>query len=307
MDRRRFLKGAAASTGLAALGIMTTGDAAIIGSNPFSPSIPSIYGVSIHSNFRNSIYANDDLVLDAVVSSKAAFIRDLLFIGGPWFDQDTLWRRYAAAGIGIHANVGAYGNAAANAKTETEAKLVKSEGLLTAVAGFNEPDGKTSITNWLTPTAEWQKWLYTTTKTINPDIAVCLGALRGANKNLASEQARLMDACAGHFDYTNLHIYPGARSDDGLRAFIDKHLAVVQGHPVVVSEYGGTTAWMSDDDQARIVADGVIYLNGKGIKPYVYELMDDPDATGTDAESNFGIYKSDWTAKPAVVALRSLV
>jgi hypothetical protein len=301
--RRGFILGAAGTAGLLAVGGLSTEAGAVLQSK--AASVSDYYGVCIHSNFRTSIYGNDTKVLNAVVKSKALYVRDLLMTEGS-LDQDALWAKYLAAGIrGFRGTVGRYGRV--NDKPATTARLLKSADKLIEVEGFNEPDlNGVPISTWLAPTVAWQKFLFTTVKS-NPSLAhirVCLGSLRGANKNLAVEQAQLMDACAGYFDYANLHIYPGTSN---ILTTIDKHLSYAKGHPVIVSEYGGTTAKMSLNQQATVLASGLTYLAGKGVKAYIYELMDDADPTGMDIQSNFGIYESTWADKPAVVALRALV
>jgi hypothetical protein len=297
--RRKFLIGAAGTAGLIAVGGLNSQARAMAAVSTHD------FGVCIHSNFRTSIYGNDAKVLDAVVRSKARYVRDLL-MAGTGFDQDALWAKYLAAGItGFHGTVGIYGKP--NDKAANTARMMKSASKLVEVAGFNEPDsGGVSIGTWLAPTVEWQKYLFTTVKSTPAlsHIRVGLGSLRGANHNLAVEQAKLMDSCAGYFDFANLHIYPGASNT---LASIDKHLAYAKGHPVVVSEFGGSTANMSLAQQAKVLSDGVPYLAGKGAKAYVYELMDDADPTGQDMQSNFGVYESTWADKPSVVGLRSLV
>jgi Glycosyl hydrolase catalytic core len=299
--RRKFLIGAAGTAGLVAVGGLNSQARA---SAMAAATMTTDFGVCIHSNFRTSIYGNDAKVLDAVVRSKARYVRDLL-MAGTGFDQDALWGKYIAAGVkGFHGTVGIYGKA--NDKAANTARMLKSASKLVEVAGFNEPDsGGVSIGTWLAPTVEWQKYLFTTVKKTPAlsHIRVGLGSLRGANSNLAVEQAKLMESCAGYFDFANLHIYPGASNT---LASIDKHLAYAKGHPVVVSEYGGTTANMSLAQQAKVLSDGLPYLAGKGAKAYVYELMDDADPTGQDMQSNFGVYESSWADKPGVVALRSL-
>ncbi len=69
---------------------------------------------------------------------------------------------------------------------------------------------------------------------------------------------------------------------------------------------GGSTANMSLADQSRVCTTGLSYLAGKKIKTFIYELWDDLDTTGNALQSNFGIYESNGTDKPAVVGLRAL-
>jgi Cellulase (glycosyl hydrolase family 5) len=276
------------------------------GSAATTAPVRSYYGISTHTAFRSSPqYGNDSLTRDLTMKAHPLWLRDLLSTQGG-FDQDGLWRKYVAQGVkGWHATVGAYGKT--NDKTAIAARLVKSSDILAEVTGWNEPDGSGPISSWLAPTVAWQKWLYTTVKN-NPataHIKVGLGALRGANPNGSAEEAQLEKAAAGYFDFVDLHIYPGPNRD--VQTVIDDHLTWAHGSPAMVSEFGGSTANMTLQDQSRVLTTGLKYLASKSIKCFIYELWDDQDSTGNDLQSNFGMYESDGRPKPAEAALEALV
>jgi Cellulase (glycosyl hydrolase family 5) len=276
------------------------------GSTATGAQVRDYYGISTHTTYRSSPqYGNDAKTLDLTIKAHPLWMRDLLSTQGG-FDQDALWRKYVAQGVrDWHATVGVYGKT--NDKTAIAARLVKSSDILTEVTGWNEPDGSGPISSWLAPTVAWQKWLYTTVKS-NPataHIKVGLGALRGANPNGSAEEGQLEKAAAGYFDFVDLHIYPGPNRN--VQTVIDDHLAWAHGSAAMVSEFGGSTANMTLQDQSRVLTSGLQYLASKNIKCFIYELWDDPDSTGQVLQSNFGIYDSNGTPKPAETALAALV
>lgn len=268
------------------------------------------YGISTHTNFRTAIYGDDDKVLEATMAAKPTYLRDLLAFSFP--GRDALWRRYIAAGVkGWHVTVGQYDETDSN-KSKIREQLLLSADIIHEATGWNEPDGdKRPISVWLPKVVAWQKWLWENVKgdESTAHIKVGLGALQGKNPNGQAETQQMMEACEGTFEFVDLHVYPGETRDP--KTVLAERIKWVNPDggmavPVVVSEYGGSTARLTKERQSYVITEGLKYLASVGSIGYVYELADDPDATGLDLQSNFGIYEEDWTPKPAALALREL-
>lgn len=128
----------------------------------------------------------------------------------------------------------------------------------------------------------------------------------------------------GCFDALSAHPYSGPAVLSEIRA-----LAMMHGRPEVpmwVTEFGPSTCSTGNVvesevkgcvDEAGQAAELVTTLRDLGRNhPWVpvamiHEAQDEPDAPGGDAERSFGLFGAsrsgtDWTAKPAVAAIRDL-
>lgn len=267
------------------------------------------FGVASHQlTFRQSVYGNDAKVKAAVLEVGASYIRDLLPMG---VDTTNIIRDYADQGITHHLTVGRWVDVKGYDFPKAMTRLRSVKDAVTEVAGVNEPDGDgRARQTWLPVVTAHQAKLYDAVKG-DPEtahIAVGLGALRWVSKTMFDDLRAMCEACAGKFDFVNLHFYPGRGSDVAaelaaavakIRAFSDK--------PIIISEGGASSANMTLEEQARICADLVQAGHDQGVKVYLYELMDDPDTSGRDLQSNFGLVESDFTDKPAAQAVRAIV
>jgi len=303
VERRTWLKGAAASMGLAWL-------------YPWQPAqaAGAPWGLCIHSSFRSSpVYSQDARVQGKIVGVGASYVRDYMLPAGTLrkFDQVALWASYRDLGIRVHATVGVYKSPFTEAQwTTVEQTLDRNATSLFQVAGWNEPDQDgVPISQWLAPTVAHQQRLYLLVKS-NPATAhlqVGLGALRGMNRNLEAEMRELTTAARGFYDFVNWHAYP-AKSP--VPAYLDTRFAwsesMAPGVPIVVSEMGCSSARLGLSRQAQVCKEAVQHCQLRGVTGFVYEAMDDPNPAGTDVQSNFGIWESDFTPKPAATALQGL-
>lgn len=266
------------------------------------------FGLSTHTNYRTSVYGNDDKLMECTLATGASWIRDLLAISFP--ERDALWRKYVENGIvGFHVTVGRYSEPETS-KPRIIAELLKSADIIFEATGWNEPDSNGRTYEQYSPSLiAWQKWLWTTIKN-NPTLShiqVGLGALRGENPNGRRDTQRLMAACKGYFDFVDIHCYPGPRPDDEIRKDLDDHILWGEGSRVVISECGGSTMKMSEAEQARVIRTILLHLAEREVDAYVYEVLDDPETVNNaDLQSNFGVFESDYTPKGAAVVLAEL-
>lgn len=279
-----------------------------------------VFDLCTHTTFRDSVYAQDAKLLDAVLKSGASGIRDQLALNAFWNDnrvtgaagQRTLLQRYRDVGLEVNLTVGTYPTIGTLDRNMALARLreARSDDSVQRIAGVNEPDGDgRTIDTYLPRVVEYQKWLYTSCDNDwnLSQLSVGSGALRDANPRLEAELKRYIAAVDPWSHWHNLHLYPGPTRD--VAEYVQQRVGWVRevsDKPIIVTEGGGTTANMSLETQARVVRELVQALDELGIRCAVYEALDDPNASGTDVQSNFGVYESDYSDKPAVVELRKL-
>lgn len=114
------------------------------------------------------------------------------------------------------------------------------------------------------------------------------------------------------------HVYPPADTPPGdvfsSPYFTSQH-ALTPADRVVITEGGYSTTPMathngsvSEAVHAKLLLDYVLDAYKAGVPTtYLYELADEhADPGGSDREQHFGLYHTDWTPKPAAVALHNL-
>ena len=130
---------------------------------------------------------------------------------------------------------------------------------------------------------------------------------------------------SAHVDFGNSHPYMGgSRPEIGefpgqwsIQRHIDTLRAVSGTKPFVITETGYHTALNQTDRQKPVGAEaGAAYLLRTllehfrlgATRTYVYELVDQYDDPALDnQEANFGLFRNDWSPKPAATAVRNLL
>ena len=112
-------------------------------------------------------------------------------------------------------------------------------------------------------------------------------------------------------DLANAHPYVGSWWQD-----LVIHQTAPQmpkGKPWAATEYGWSTPPKTSDRtvteavQAQRVVAGVAAMAANGFNPaFLYELRDE-GVSVSDGEQHFGLFRSDWTPKPAAIALTHLL
>lgn len=129
---------------------------------------------------------------------------------------------------------------------------------------------------------------------------------------------------SAHVDFGNSHPYMGgSRPEIGefpgqwsIQRHIDTLRAVSGSKPFFITETGYHTALSQTDRQKPVGAEaGAAYLVRTllehfrlgATRTYVYELVDQYDDPTGGQESNFGLFRNDWSPKPAATAVRNLL
>ena len=295
----------------------------------------SSFGVNIH--FAENGYADTQAIADALHTIGLSRIR----CNCENAEQVTSWKDIAAKTApyfpgGLKADVIILGYLNDGTTFAGQQKTVPQiAGLVETIEGPNEinlheigggahgPFDTTDQTdNFSANYADWTKALYSWKKTVP--------ALRNAKliaptiaSGLESDYALLPDV-SPYVSAGTLHFYAGngrQPSNFGggdFPAIFDWYKAPASpGRPIVVSEWGQTTAFLPGQDgcdpatQAKYILNQMCDLTAKGTyRSYLYQLMDDTaggDPTGSEGtEAHFGIFDYQWHPKPAALALAAL-
>lgn len=136
-----------------------------------------------------------------------------------------------------------------------------------------------------------------------------------------SNSAALGDLSA-HADYANVHPYYRAGQQSwghsrlDPRYTLENYIASAQwsapGRPVVITETGSTTSpgsaiGVTEEVQAKQILNSLMAAAKHRVATiYIYELVDSHNGGPTDVESHYGLYRYDWSPKPAATALHNL-
>jgi hypothetical protein len=143
--------------------------------------------------------------------------------------------------------------------------------------------------------------------------------------SMASPQnCDLMGDISASVDYGNLHSYPGGMTPDATANGGDWSLAGWLTH--AASAAVGKSAWATETGYHNAIDAGnaheptteraagiytpqlyLEYWRRGVVKTFMYELVDEyPDSPADEREKNFGLYRNDWTQKPAAANLERL-
>jgi hypothetical protein len=268
-------------------------------------------GVVTVTSTRAGVYGQHTLVLDRLHELGARSIRSRLYTGN---SGQLSWLRTLAA-EGVRANLVMGDPLMESGTPEQLVSLVASQlpGVASSFEGANEWN-LSGRGGWANELRSHQARLYRAAKgnvatASIPVVAPALGRREGYST---------LGDLSEYLDLGNMHLYtggftPGYRSDAELA-----NAAVVCGSkPVVVSETGWHNASASTathhytpEDVAGSYAPRLFleYFVRRVPRVFVFELVDEPaDPSMTDHEAHFGLLRSDFSRKPAYIAIRNLL
>ncbi|WP_374471608.1 calcium-binding protein [Phenylobacterium sp.] len=127
---------------------------------------------------------------------------------------------------------------------------------------------------------------------------------------------------SGYADYANVHSYYQAGQQSWgysfgdtkytLQGYISSGQWSAPGKPTVITETGSTTSpgsaiGVSEEVQAKQILNSLMSAAKHNVAAtYIYELVESHNAGPNDIESHYGLYRYDWTAKPAAHAVHNL-
>lgn len=231
-------------------------------------------------------------------------------------------------------------------REDLAAYVTANPGFFLQMEGYNEPNyvrgGRP--TDWATQVVNHAKWVWNVSARISRSEGVHIPAASASLHNVSS--TRLRDyrelAALGWANYchrANIHCYPGPNRPSGLPGSnSDMAQRTRQAYtyggfdprtqPATNTESGyftswsgsGARGWIPYDVHATYIPKHLMawrQLDRKAATPlgvlhqFYYELLDDPDASGTNREAGLGLVEvpnkrdpSTWKVKPAYTAMR---
>lgn len=273
-----------------------------------SRAVVDSVGVNLHSPYNDTPYWDRPWVKSALQNLKIRHVRD----NGTWTWQGPyiapFWRELDASGIKVNSILGRnpYGVTLDQQLSDMRNAAV------TMLEGDNEPD-LWGDPDWIEKTRAYQLDLWQRAKGDSAVLAPSFGAQR------AAEAGDFSDRASG----SNIHPYPGADVPEGPAWYpLPKQMADVQtytipGGPVYSTENGYHNAVncvcghepVSEKAAAAYAPRLFMEAFRLGVKrTYWYELVDMyPDASLSNPERHFGLYRNDRTLKPSGAAIKNLI
>jgi hypothetical protein len=328
LDRRSFVRSAAAVGTVAAVGRVTTAPAAAATS-----SYPAVWaerlcqnsGTNTHQSWRTTVYGNDGAVLDIVRRSGVRFVRDKLV--PPLRPQHDAFQMFRAAGIKVHSTVLSQDLSATRADVDAfMAKAVALGGpaMFSGFEGPNEPNANGG--DWLKQTVTLMRHIresrdahgLSAIPLAGPSLHHTKAMRNGDYEKLAAADIRK------YTDMGALHFYPAGRDlGHRLDSVLTKLRPVYPGQEIVLTETGwntgvgveGANATVPEDVQAVYAARALAQAFVRGVKVSLYEALDDAPGMGANAwQEHWGHFAtcpsldaSTWREKPALTKVSTLL
>lgn len=268
-------------------------------------------GVNTHTYYADTAYSNFDAVKRKLIELGVRHIRENLAVDMP--RQYRALNELAAAGIKADLIIDDQRNRPGS--IDQMLGILKSEvrGAVEAVEGLNEYD-HSGDAQWAASLQRHQRDLY---ERVKADAALSSLPVVGPSLVDPENYAALGDLSAS-LDYGNVHPYPGGYWPIiNLSQHLDPASISSGGKRLFATETGYHNAvnWLSWHRPASEQAAAVYlprtfleYFRRGVARTYSYELVDEfADATHSERESNFGLLRSDFSEKPAFVAIRNLI
>jgi hypothetical protein len=283
-------------------------------------------GVMTHQSYFNSAYGNYQAVSDKLVALGVRHARDSAVLSSDANYNRRVYNRFkglANRGVRYNLIVDPRSLGLANIdRAKMNSIIAHSGGALEAVEGPNEFD-LSGGTDWADRLRAYQRSLYQSVKASSKPVPVLAPSLMHA-----TSYDKLGDMSA-YCDFGNTHPYPGGRNPgtsgygSGSYGSLSWNTAntrkVCATKPIIATETGyhnlpgslGTNSntGVPEDVSGKYIPRLFLHYYNMGLpRAYAYEMVDlmgDPSRSA--AEKHWGLLRSDYTAKPAYVALKRLI
>lgn len=317
VSRRGLLKASGAVVGASAFGIATSapasaGTAAVARRSAASAAaLADAFGVNAVTSSSTGVWGKRDLMADRLKELGVSHIRCRLFKDNR--GQLEMLRRLASAGIRSNLVLGDPRNQIGTPEELVNLAATQLPGVVSSFEGANEWN-LNGGSNWVGELRTHQARAYRAVKGNSrtrglPVLAPALGRREGFAQ---------LGNITGMCDVGNMHLYPGGWEPSRL---IDEQrgmLRAVSGtQPIMITETGWhnaknsrATHFYTSEEVAGIYAPRLLlehFLRGTR-RVFLYEIVDDHAEPGrNDHEAHFGLLRSDFSRKPAFVALANMM
>jgi hypothetical protein len=274
-------------------------------------------GVNTHVIYGDTAYGDLNLVRARLRELGVRHIRDGICGDCPW-----QWPMFAALGQdGIKLDAGA------GWPRDPVGVLQGSIGVMTSLApmidmveGANEWDSFSGRDPaWAQQDRDYQRWLHAA---VRGTPAIGERPLIGPSLVFSADSPSSWDILgdvSDALDYGNIHAYPGGGPPEtNLSAELAQARQISGDKPVVATEAGYHNAIRQGNWDHPGVPEAVAgayiprlfleYFRRGVARTYTYELVDEwPGQAAVNQEASFGLVRSDFSRKPAFIALRNLL
>jgi hypothetical protein len=272
-------------------------------------------GVNVHLGYADTAYGRHDIVEKKLRELGVRYIRDGLSPGQPTVHR--AWRALASHGIRVDLIAGDPLRRFGTGPLEDQLAIVKHElrGAVVSLEGPNEYDNQ-GDPKWVSTLRAYQQRLY---QKVKSDPSLARIPVLGPTVVKPQSHAQLGDI-SRWLDYGNIHPYPGGLPpdrDSHMNQELDWAASNAGSKPIQATETGYHNALNSASSHPPTTerAAGIymprLYLDyfRRGIaRTFSYELLDQqPDESRENDEANFGLLRSDFSEKPAFVAVKRLI
>ncbi|HEY1595646.1 MAG TPA: hypothetical protein VGF74_09645 [Thermoleophilaceae bacterium] len=268
-------------------------------------------GVNVHMSYFSTPYNDWQQVIAKLQELGVHHVRDAACVGCTAQRQRLL--ALAAGGIGVDFMMGSPGGTTGSLPDLVSMIAGPMRSAVDAVEGPNEFD-QSGDASWAADLRSYQQQLYSLMKS-TPGVAGV--PVIGPSLVKASSFAALGDLSSA-MDWGNIHPYAGGQLPAVNLSFnTGSEAAVAASERAVATEAGYHNALSATSGQPPVseAAAGdytprlVLDMFQAGVpRTYIYELLDEkPDPGQTNAESEFGLLRNDFSEKPAFVNLAALM
>ncbi|QNN54028.1 hypothetical protein [Nocardioides mesophilus] len=290
-------------------------------------SVVNMVGVNTHVNWRTTVYAQDQRVMDLVRDLGVRHVRDRIT---KLAATRAAFSELAKSGVKVQGVCGALGDPQSMSEVMSEVVAGYSDpfSVFSGFEGLNEPNN--DAVPWVDETRAKLRDLrierdlrgLNRIPVIGPALARVNGG--GVEGDTTEGQSTALGDLTDVLDLGNVHVYPRVQTPSAdIDRFVAYQRLVCGNKPIVCSEGGYFTAmdyvggaWPTPVDVVGTYLPRMVmehWLRGT-TRFFAYELMDRYDATNSDRLSSFGLVgvpsedpAAPWTKKPGYRALKNLL
>jgi hypothetical protein len=285
------------------------------------------FGVVIHLHFESSVYGDSHRVIQQIADLGARHVRSRLALQP---EVHASFAQLASNGTQVHGVCGAFGDPQTmhDIMSSVAQSYADPQSVFSAFEGINEPNN--NGVPWISETRTKTHDLFVARNQFGldavPIVAPALArvASGGVQGKVTQTQSANLGDLRPWIDKGNIHVYPrGLKPSTDLDEFITWERQVCGHDPIYNTESGYFTAvnysggsFPVSEDAARQYVPRLVMENWiRGIRRFfLYELLDDVDASGANREAHFGMLSVSgsgpgavWTPKPHYEAMKNFL
>jgi hypothetical protein len=289
-------------------------------------ALASSVGVVSHFNFADTVYGQTDRVVEAIGELGVRHVRNRIALTTP---NRVGFTELTRMGVKVQGVCGAFGEDQPMSAVldEVVRRYDDPYATFSAFEGINEPNNNGRA--WVEETRAKTRDLFlernrrglTRIPIVGPSLARVSGG--GVEGGATGAQSRALGDLTQFIDYGNIHVYPRALPPSAdIDEFMAYQRAVSGDLPMMCTEggyfnamgYHGGAFPTPEDVAGKYLPQQVMEHWVRGNRRFfVYELLDDPDTSGTDREAHFGLVGVEsrrggtWRPKPQFEALKNFI